>query len=122
MSAVRRFFLSAGILLAGIAIGAGGTVLLARGNGAKLNADLSSAQWSLETATRTNAELTGELRQLHGELNRANGIAKDQQSRLDRQKQIIDGILGSIDFQGGNIRSQIRGIADGFRRLYDFYN
>lgn len=122
MNAPRRVLLSIVALLVAVAVGAVGTVLIARGSGAKLNAELNAAQWSLESATRTNAELTGELRQLHGELARANGLAKDQQSRLDRQKQIIDGIISNIDYEGGSIRGQIRAIADGFRRLYDFYH
>lgn len=122
MNAPRRVLLSIVALLVAVAVGAVGTVLIARGSGAKLNAELNAAQWSLESATRTNAELTGELRQLHGELDRANELAQDQQRRLGEQKRIIDGILASIDFQGGNIRSQIRAIADGFRRLYDFYH
>jgi len=115
--------------VAGIAFTSGAAYLIARNSGAKLNADLRDAKWSLGTATRTNTELAGELRQLSSDLDRASKLADDQQriidsqqSKLDDQQRIIDGISETIRNQGGDLRGKIKAIADGFGRLYAFYH
>ena len=130
------FILGAVCFFLGGAIAIGAGYYFTRDSGTKLNADLKDARWSLESATRTNAELATGLRELHGELDRASGLTKkqqsiidSQQSRLDEQKQIIDGqqsiidgIAETIREQGGDIRGKIKAIADGFGRLYAFYH
>jgi peptidoglycan hydrolase CwlO-like protein len=103
--------------------------IIFRGSDSKLSAELSTARESLGRATQSNVELAGELRQLRTELDQSNKLSSDQQRiiaenkrRLDDQQRIIDGIAETIRNQGGDIRGQIKAIADGFRRLYAFYH
>jgi len=113
----------AGFVLCGALV-----LLLTRGAGAKLNADLAAAQWSLASARRTNTELTAGLLRLRGELDKASGLVAAQQSIIGEQQQqlgdqqrLIDGISATIASGGGNLREKIKAIADGFRRLRAYY-
>jgi len=94
-----------------------------------LIADLRAAEWSLESASRTNAELTKGLRELSKQLAGTNKIITEQQSIIDnqqriidRQKQIIGDIVIQINGEGISIRDKIRSVAEGFRLLYKIYN
>ena len=103
--------------------------IIFRGSAGKLTIQLADARNALANATRSNVELTGELRQLQIELGKSSQLVIDQQRiiaenkrRLDDQKRIIDGIARTIGDAGGDIGKQIDTIADGFRRLYAFYH
>jgi len=120
-------FVLCAFVSAALALGIG--YLVTKDSGIKLNNDLKSARSSLAVATSDNAKLADELRQLHVELNKSSGLAKDQQrlldsnkQQLDNQKRIIDGIAETIGKQGGDIRGQIKAIAEGFGRLYASYH
>jgi hypothetical protein len=94
-----------------------------------LIADLRAAEWSLESASRTNTELTKGIRELSGQLANTNKIIAEQQSIINnqqriiiRQKQIIGDIIIQISGEGVSIRDKIRSIAEGFGLLYKIYN
>lgn len=105
-------------------------------SGSKVTADLRAAKWSLESATRTNAELAQGIQRLQSDLSKSNTIITEQQSVIirqqsaisnqqsiiDKQKSVIDGILTQINGTGNGIRAKIQAIADGFRLLYQIYN
>jgi hypothetical protein len=124
-----------GFLLGCIVCG-GAIYLVSRGAGAKLNADLAAVRTSLAKSTADNTELASELRQLHGELDIANGIVARDSQELTRRQRIIDsqqrdigslerglaGIAEEIAGSGDDIRKQIGAIADGFGRLYAIYH
>ena len=125
MSKLRPYLVGA---LVGVALALGAGFALSRGSGARLNADLAAAGWTLASASRANAALASSLRQLHGELDRANQLASIQQSviaaeqsQLDDQQRLIDGISATVASAGGDLRAKIQGITDGFERLYRFY-
>jgi len=106
----------------GLVLGACVLAIIAHNATSRLDAELVNVRSSLATASDANAELTTELRQLSGELDRSSQRARDQQSTIDRQQQIIAGIVKSLRESGGDIRGQIQAIADGFRRLYIVYH
>jgi predicted ABC-type sugar transport system permease subunit len=113
----------AGFVLCGALV-----LLLTRGAGSKLNADLLAAGWNLESARRTNIQLATNIRELRRELDSASGLAEinqsiitAQQQQLGDQQRLVDGIAETIKIQGGDIRGKIKAITDGFRRLYKFY-
>jgi len=113
----------AGFVLCGALV-----LLITRGAGSKLNADLNAASWSLASARRANTELAASLLGLRVELNKATGLIEaqqsiigEQQSQLGNQQRLIDGIATTIATSGGNIRAKIKAITDGFGRLYKFY-
>jgi hypothetical protein len=101
-----------------------------------LKSELRASRWSLESAIRTNTELTTGIQQLSIKLEESNTIISEQQSILvrqqsiinnqqsiiDKQKSIIDAIIVQIDGAGDDIGKQIQIIADGFARLFSFYN
>jgi hypothetical protein len=113
-----------GIVLSGII-----ALWISSSAGSKLIADLNAAKWSLESASRTNANITAGLQDVSIKLKDANRIIIDQQSILNRQQSIIDGqksiieqIKLSIDGTGNDIGRKIQAIADGFRQLYNLYH
>jgi hypothetical protein len=100
-----------------------------KNTGQELNADLKAAGWSLESAIRTNTELTKGIRELQSEFNKSNNIITEQQSiiigqqsTINKQKSIIDGIFITINGEGNDIGTKIQSITDRFKFLYGFYN
>ena len=104
--------------------------------GAKLTAELSSADRSLASAQDANRQLAASNTKLQQQLNGANSQLADaqrlvneqqqelagQQQLLDRQKQGLADIAQSVSNAGGDLLSTARAIASGFDRLYAIYH
>ncbi len=95
----------------------------------KARSDNAASAAALGVATQRNTELGTELQQLHGQLDIASSQLAGQQHTINQQQQILDAtkrglasIGATISGSGGDIRKQIRAIADGFERLYLIYH
>lgn len=122
--------------VAGAVLALGLGFIFTRGATDKLRADLAGVRKSLELAQSNSADLTEQLRLVHGQLDRANSLVTRQQSELAGQQRTISGQQSIIDAQkrglakladdlagsGGDIGKQIRAFAEGFRRLYGIYH
>ena len=108
--------------LVGVIISTGIWIWINYSTSTKLDAELRSTKWSLESATRTNTELAKSILQLSNELKNANKLADINQSIINNQQSIINGITQTITNGDKDIGEQIQAIADGFRQLYYIYN
>ena len=113
----------------GVALCAGGALLLASRAGAKLNADLLATRAALASATAHSNELAAELRSLHSQLDDATGRADSEQRIIEGQQRLIDagkrglkGIADEIAGSGGDIGKKVRALGEGFIRLYRIYH
>lgn len=111
------------------ALGICSAFIFFNGSRKKLATELQSAKSSLESATRTNAELTKRIQDLSRELIKSDNIVAeqskiidDQQYRLEEQERIIKGIIDNISGEGSAIGNKIESIANGFRQLYNIYH
>ena len=118
----KKFFsyLICGILCC--ALGVAGAVYAGRGAVRKLNADLASVRSSLASATADSAAASAAVQRLSSQLVAANKLVADQQSEINGQRKIIDGIAETISGAGSDVGRQIDALAEGFIRLYSFYH
>jgi hypothetical protein len=123
---IKPYFIGfvSGIVLYGII-----TLWISSGTANKLTADLRAAKWSLESAIRTNIELTTGIQELSIHLDKANkliernqSIIDNQQSVINRQQHIIDGIFETVQIEGMGIGDKIEAISEGFTKLYKLYH
>ena len=110
-------------------------LLYSNAHSASLQSDIDKLGKSLDKSLADNRELTGTVRQLHGELDNANGIVAANQSELagnkrtitsqqlviDAQKRAIDNIAKELANTGGDIGSKIKAIRDLARRIHNLY-
>jgi hypothetical protein len=113
----------AGFVLCGALV-----LLLTRGAGARTDADLRAAAWSMESVARIDSERSAIIRRLSSELGKSTNlviaqqsIIDAQQSQLGDQQSIIDGIFAAIKGSGSGLRGKIQAIADAANKLYRFY-
>jgi hypothetical protein len=109
---------------------------ISSGAKSKLISELNAAKWTLESASRTIADLTNGIQSVSIKLKEANkliddkqsiligqqSIIRNQQSTINNQKSIIEQISVSISGAGDDIGRKIQAFADGYRQLYNLYH
>lgn len=87
-----------------------------------LRADNDTLRKSMDSAVANSDKLAGSVRQMAGQLADEHQRSVAQQSRLDEQQRIIDGIAIDVAKSGDDVGRELRALADGFIKLYSYYH